>query len=418
MNHLVIIWIALVAGSVLTGASVVALLIAERQLEPLSAISAFAGFFIVAWGFGQIAAAYDGLDAVGYALLFGAAAVAGGYALASTLLARLALRPLAHAVRKLPPSLESAPAVVLLSELEPPTYSARATAAALEDLAEEGLLEASIWVLPFLFMAQKTRYRAAGGTSPGSGELSAVAERLSNSLRAKGITRVDTASCDGERSLAARVVAAVECGFRTIVIAEAFVAESLEVDRAKREVDSLRLSDQGVTVSYAEPLWGSARCAALVSAKAISVAGDVGTCGVVLVGQAQPDERSRVAGEFDHQETGFLSQVRMILVERGVPEQNVRIAWADWRSPEVTGTVRHLAALGCRTVVVVPACFPLDSITTMLDLPLSVRQARVDQEVNVVTLHAWHDDPGFVEALRSKVVSAIEHIDADLLTEQ
>ena len=75
--------------------------------------------------------------------------------------------------------------------------------------------------------------------------------------------------------------------------------------------------------------------------------------------------------------------------------------------------MRHLAALGCRTVVVMPACFPLDSIATMLDLPLSVRQARVGQGVNVLTLHAWHDDPGFVEALRSKVTSALDLIEAE-----
>ena len=413
MNHLVLIWLALVGGSVLTGVSIVALLIADRGLEPVAAVSAFAGFASFAWGFGQITATYDGLEAVGYALVFGAGAVAGGYALASTLLARLALR---HKTRPVPDELpegDPSPAVVLLSELEPAIYSARATAAALEDLADEGLLEASIWVLPFLFMAQKTRYRAAGGTSPGASELHGVAERLALSLRGRGIAHVDTASCDGERSLADRVVAAVERGFRTIVVAEAFVAESLEVDRAKREVDALRLSERGITVSYADPLWGSTRCASLVSAKALAVGGDPATCGVVLVGQAQPDERSKVAGDFDQQETGFLSQVRMMLVDRGVLEQHIYIAWADWRSPEVTGSVRHLAALGCRTVVVVPACFPLDSIATLLDLPLSVRQARVGQGVNVLTLQAWHDDPGFVEALRTKVISALDLIEAE-----
>ena len=96
---------------------------------------------------------------------------------------------------------DSTPAIVLLSELEPAAYSARATAAALDDLAEEGLLEASIWVLPFLFMAQKTRYRAAGGTSPGPRELTGVAERLALSLRPRGITHVETASCEGPHSL-------------------------------------------------------------------------------------------------------------------------------------------------------------------------------------------------------------------------
>ncbi len=103
MNHLVLIWLALVGGSVLMGASVVALLIAERMLEPVSAVSILLGFSAAAWGFGQITASYDGLDAVAYALFFGVAAVAGGYALASTLLAHLALRPVIPSLPEVAP---------------------------------------------------------------------------------------------------------------------------------------------------------------------------------------------------------------------------------------------------------------------------------------------------------------------------
>jgi sirohydrochlorin ferrochelatase len=408
MNHVVLYWVALIAGSVLMGASIVALLIAERALEPLAAVSALLGFVAAAWGLGSIATSYQGADAVVYSFAFGAAALAGGYALASTLVARLAVRGRPLTVPETGVSSEASPAVVLFAELEPPGYNAGATASALENLADEGLLQASLWVLPFLFMAQKTRYRAAGGTSPGAGELVTIAERVAASLASRGITHVDTAACEGDRSLAIRILAAVERGFRTIVVAQTFIAESLEVDRAKREVDALRLSDRGITVAYTEPLWSSARCAALVGARALAVANDLPSCGVVLVGQAQPEERSRIAEGFDLQETGYLNQIRALLMDRGISDGHVRIAWADWRSPEVTGSVRHLAALGCRTVVVVPACFPLDSITTMLDVPMSVRQSRVDQSVNVLTLHAWHDDPGLVEALRGAILSAIE----------
>jgi sirohydrochlorin ferrochelatase len=413
VNHVVAIWLGLLGGTVLTGAGIVSMLVAERTLTPVAGTATLLGFVGAMWGFGEITNYYAGLHAPGYAFLIGLGGLAGGYALASTLLFRLASRHRHKALPTALPPRAARPEIVVLSELEPPAYSARATASALEDLADEGLLDASIWALPFLFMAQKTRYRAAGGTSPGSAELEAIAEKLALVLRPTGVGSVLTAACEGEHSLSARIVGAVERGARTIVVAQAFVAESLEVDRAKREVDSLRLSDHGIAVTYADPLWCSALCASLVASKALAVAGEPSTCGVVLVGQAQPEERSHIAGEFDVEETGFLNQIRMLLVERGVPEPQVRIAWADWRSPEVTGSVRHLAALGCRTVIVVPACFPLDSIATMLDLPLSVRQARVDQSVNVVTLQAWHDEPGLVEALRAKVVSALDASDTE-----
>jgi protoheme ferro-lyase len=396
----------------ITGASVVGILVSQRSLEPIFAGSAVLGLALSVWGFGSIAASYDRLDALGFALVFSLASGAGGYALASTLLGRLA-RPDSVVLgphRELEP--KDGPAVVVLSEFEPTNYDTAATAAALDVLAEEGLLRASIGVLPFLFMAQKTRYRAAGGTSPGAREIDRLAERLLPTLRGR-VRSVDVAACEGERSLARRVAAAVERGFRTIVVAEAVIADSLEVDKAKRAVDALRLEDLGVTVTYVDPLWGSERCASLVSTRALAVIGDPASAGVVLVGQAQPEERSRLARAFDEQETAFLNRVRMLLIDRGVPDQSVRIAWADWRTPEITGSVRHLAALGCRRIVVLPACYPLDSITTMLDMPLAVRQARVDESVSVVTLSAWHDDPGLIEVLRSRIVSALDTLEVE-----
>lgn len=412
MNHVTLIWIALIAGSVVTGASLVGLLVSERALEPFSGALTVLGFASGAWAFGQITLSYSGLDAVGYALAFGLAGAAGGYALASTLLGRLALRRRIAPPPSTQPDDRGTTAVLVLSEFEPTLYSAKATAVALDDLADEGLLQASIWVLPFLFMAQKTRYRAAGGNSPGARELESIAEKLGSALSARGIGHVETASCDGERSLSTRIAAVADLGFRTIVVAEAFIADSLEIDRVKREVDALRLSERGVAVTYADPLWGSEGCAALVAERALAVAGDLQSSGVILVGQAQPEQRSRIARSFDEQETAFLNHVRMLLIDRGLPEPRVHIAWADWRSPEVTGAVRHLAALGCRQIVVLPACFPLDSITTLLDLPLSVRQARVDESVSVVTLQAWHDDPRLVEALRSKILPVLDSAEA------
>lgn len=409
MNNAALVWVALVVGAVGTGAAFVGILVAKRSLEGFYAALGLGFFVLCAWGFGGVTVAYDRMDAIVYAFAFGLAGIAGGYALVSTLLSLLARR------RKdaTPPSLEDVPmdvgtAVLLLGEVEPPVYSPTDTAAALEDLADEGLLKASIGVLPFLFMAQKTRYRAAGGVSPAGRQLDSIAERvevvLTQTLKPG---RIESAWCEGERSLSSRILDAVTAGFKTIVVAETLIAESLEVDHAKRDVDALRLGDLGVSVSYVGPLWRSERIAGLVTRRAMAVVGDPSAAGIVLVGQGQPDSRSRNRREFDEQETAFLNHIRMLLLERGLGEQSVRIAWADWRAPEVTGTVRHLAALGCRRIVVSPSCFPLDSITTLLDLQLAVRQARVDDSVSVVTLPAWHDDPALIEELRADIATAL-----------
>lgn len=401
-----LIWMALVVGAVGTGASFAGILVARRSLEGIMGLVGFASFVLCAWGFGGITLTYDRMDASIYAFLFAAAGIAGGYALVSTLSGWMAKRARGGSSH-IPASLPDNPgtvAVLVLGEVEPPTYSPTATAAALEDLADEGLLKASIGVLPFLFMSQKTRYRAAGGMSPAARQLDSVTERLRDLLSGhKTVGRLESAWCEGEHSLASRVAGEVARGFRSIVVAEAVIAESLEIDTAKRAVDALRLGDIGVSVTYAGPLWGSERIAHLVAERIMQVVGEVNAAGIVLVGQGQPEDRARDRRDFDSQETAFLNRVRMLLLEHSLTEQNVMIAWAEWRTPEVTSTVRHLAALGCKRIVVAPACFPFDSIATVLDLQLAVRQARVEDGVSVLTLPAWHDDPAFAEELSSDI---------------
>ena len=345
-----------------------------------------------------------------YALTFAVAAAVGGYALASTLLGLLARRESATLLGvELGPDSGQA-ALVILGEDEPASYDEGATATALDRLSDEGLLHASITILPFLFMAQKARYRAAGGTSRAARQLDSLAEHVEVSLATSAFGQVGSASVEGCRSLEQAVVRAAQRGFRRIVVAEAVVGASLELDRGKRRVDALRLSDRGVHVAYTDVLSDSDRIAALVATRIVSIAGDTTLTGVVLVGAAQPDTRSKDRHDFDEQESSFLNRVRMRLVERGLSETLVRIAWVEWRTPDVTSAVRHLAAMGCLRIVVSPACFPLDTIRSTLDIEIAVRQARLDSSITAITLTGYATDPAFAEELRGRALSALANV--------
>lgn len=401
-------WVTLVLAATCMGAAFVGVLVTRRTLEPPFAFLALGAFAASAWAFGTLAQNYVRLDALFYAFAFAVAASAGGYALASTLLWRLALREKTISLPSTLPADNGTAAVIVLGIVEPASYDERWTASTLIALAEEELLEASAVILPFLFLAAKARYRAAGGSSPGVRQLEELAERLGLSLPVDRVGRVWPASTDGTHALDAAVVGAVAAGHRKIVIVQALVAGSLELDEAKRKVDSLRLAERGIVVTYTDGLWGSERVASLVTAKVLSVAHEVSTTGVLLVGIGQPEPRSRTYQSFDEREQAFLSRVRMLLIERGVAANSVRLAWSEWRMPDVTSGVRHLAALGCSRLIVVPACFPLDSIATLLDLPMATRQARVEDTLSVVTLHAWGDDNALVAELREQTLAALE----------
>jgi sirohydrochlorin ferrochelatase len=273
-------------------------------------------------------------------------------------------------------------------------------------------MNASIAILPFLFMAQKARYRAAGGMSRASRQLDSLAEHVESSLSTSGFGIVGSASVEGDHDLEHAVASAARRGYRQIVVAAAMVGGSLELDRGKRKVDALRLAEKGVRVAYTDVLADSERVASLVASRIMAVAGDATGTGVVLVGAAQPDARAKDRRDFDEQESSFLNRVRMYVLDRGLAESHVRIAWAEWRTPDVTSAVRHLAAMGCLRIIVAPACFPLDTIQSTLDIQIAVRQARLDPSVAAITLTGYASDPGFAEELRGRALRALATVES------
>lgn len=404
-------WIVVAASAVVAGAALVGALASRWQSESLFALLAFSAFGLSLWAFLSIIATYHRFDAVIYALIFGVGGFIGGYALASAILERLIAldeRPVLPRTGLTPPP--DHPMVIVLGEVEPPVYGPKPIAGVLNELAAQGILGASLALLPLVFMAQKLRYRAIGGQSPSAMELDEIAERLSVALGRRSSWPVRAAWCHGERALARVLSDSIADGFRKFAVVNAFIADSATVDRAKRQVDALRLQQLGVTVRYAEPLWASERAARFIASRAMQLAAadDLERTGIALIGQAQPDESTSKRGDFDLQETSFLNRVRSHLMEFGVPENNVLIGWAEWRSPDIQSTLQHLASVGCRRVIVSPTSYALDSIATVLDIPHIAGRALADGTVSVVTLPAWHDDPELIEVLRSKALMALE----------
>lgn len=407
MDARTLAWIGVLIGSLVGGASAVAVLAVPRRLEPVAMLAGLIGSAGAGIAFVRLGTLYARPDAALWGLAILLAALGGGWAFAASLLEGLGRGSVSPASPE-PGDPSEGVAVIIVACVEPATYSPSDTAVAIRDLTDDELLETSLGTLPFFFFAQKARYRAVGGMSPALSELSALAESLEPGLADLGVNRVAWARCSGEHSLAHRVADVVRAGFRRVVVVQLAVAESLYVAAAKRDVDALRLHEHGVDVAYTEDLGGSERLAAMEADRIMELTrSETSGAGVVLVGHAQPEERSRRNPAFDEQETSFLNRVRMLLVERGLAEAHVRLAWSEWREPDVTSAVRHLAALGCNRVIIAPVTFPLDTLGTRLDLELSVRQARVAEGVSAITMPAWKEHPALTAELRDRVKRAL-----------
>jgi protoheme ferro-lyase len=406
-------WTALVGGALLAGACMVWLLALKRSRQALVILLGLAATVAAAWGLASLIAHYESVEAVVTLSLITIGCVGGGYGIASSLLSTSTRR---HRRPDLAIAAEETPrqdtAVLVVACVEPPRYEPGAVALELELYEDAGLPEATVGMTPFLYAAQKARYRAAGGESPSYRQARSTVDRLEAALERERFGWVDLVTCSSKDRLDTAIGRLVRRGYRRIVVTTVSVAESYQLDRAKAIVDTMRPEQHGIRISYGSPLWSSETIIEMVADRIwVSAATSPDTTGVALLMHGQPDAYQSTHAEFDVHENAFCNRIRMLLVEKGVPESSIRLCWMDWRPPDVTETVRHLAALGCERILVVPACSPFDSMTTLLDLPMAVRQARVEEHVYVTTLAAWGEDAAVAEALADVAQEAVADLD-------
>ncbi len=402
-------WIAVFGGGLAVGVAVVGLLTVNKSKEPLAFLLGAGGVFAGTWGLLGVIGTYERADLVVAAVGLSLASFGGGYALASTLVPLLSSSRGRCALPEMVDPIDPRPAVVVIAIVEPEHYRLSAITSELERLAAAGMPEATMGIMPFLYAAQKARYRAIGGASPSMKQALAVTERLEDLLD-DTVSSVRFTSCMGRDTLDRAICDITAGSSDTIIVAAVTVGESYAIDRAKAAIDQLRPETHGVTVAYTPPLWSADRLVEHVVERVWSASDAPDLTGVALVAHGQPEPWERTHAAFDVQENSFLNRIRTLLMERGIPTQNIRLCFQDWRAPDVTETVRHLAALGCRRILIVPACDPFESASTLIDLQVAVRQARVQDQVTTITLGAWGDDPTIAGVLAEAVRTAREDL--------
>ena len=395
----------------LAGGALVGVLSLKRSLEIVMIALGVIGLGVSGAGIATLSEIDSSAGTIAIAITLGFGSMVGGYGLASSLLTAMAART--KTVSLLPATAEDGSsniAILLLAAVEPERYDPAAVAYDLRDWAFAGLPEPTIAMTPFLFAAQKARYRAVGGSSGATRQTRAIADRLGEHFTDDRFERVELVTCLGHDTLAAAVARCQGRGIANVIVAQVDVGESFDIRKARNEVDVMRPDQHGMNIAYTAPLWGSDLVAGMMADRIATFMIDSQPTGVVLVMHGQPEARELSHQDFDVQENAFANRVRMLLSEHGLPETSVRLCWAEWRTPDVTESVRHLAALGCARILVSPVCFPFESLATVLDLAIAVKQARTEPRVYVTTLQPWGDDPIVIEALTAQIEKTAEEI--------
>jgi protoheme ferro-lyase len=400
-------WAALLLGATLTGTALVGSMALPSRRDALSAVGALVALVLTLFGLVAVTLVSMRVDEAIVAAFLALAAFLGGFALGAALLSQLGAEPEPVPLPSACSPARLGPAVVLLADAEPEHYDPASVSREIRELADVGVQLPPEPTRVFVYMSEKSRYRMEGA-SIARPTVRLLADRLARRLEDEGFSGVTVAWCGDAPRLDEVVNSLAERGVCELVVTVLATGESHRFMEAKRRVDAMRTAASGVRIAYAQPLWSSNALAELVTDHIVEALGEerLAESGVALVGHGQPAELEEADSTVTEQEMFFHQRVRALLVERGLEAQRVRLGWLEWQEPGVTEVVRHLAALGCTRIAVVPSAMPFDTISTVLDIPDGIVQARVEGAAEVTVLPAWGDDPVVAEVLAQLVREA------------
>lgn len=403
-------WVLLLAGSLIFGAALVAAMVAPTPLSMLPLAGGVVALVLSVSGAGNLTERYGMARGLAVGAFFVLAGGAIGYRIAAAVLSHLGGEP--RRPTTIPHRAGTDRAVVLLASIDPERYAPRAVARRHERLAVGAGIEVPALAIPLVFLAEKARYRAAGGRSPGVVAARSLASRVGEALSTEGVpVTTSVVSVDETDGLALAVGDHVLNGVGTVAVVVVGPEDSDGVDQAKEALAATRPSHADVRVAFGHAVWNDTRLAARLAERihaAADEAADAADIGVVLVCQGEPPEWERAHRTARTEENYFNQRVRMLLIESGLEDRTVRIAWLDWQVPDVTEGVRHVAALGRTQIVVAPSTIAMPSLETVVDLHRAVDAARLPDTVTVRVLEPWGDDEGLVAAVARSAAQVLE----------
>jgi protoheme ferro-lyase len=404
----VIQWIQLLAGSLIFGAAVVTAMVLARPAYFAGIVVSLIALTAASAASMNLLSTYDTFEValVSALALFAGAGVGYRLAVAALPLLATATRTLSLPV----PSDKEATGVVLVSFTDTPRYDPRWVARRHVRLTEGAGIDVPPTAVPFVFLAQKTRYRAAGGRAQGPTSARELARRVGERMHGTAVdNRVQLVPADDPGALSAAVAALASQDTGRIAIVPLGCQDSDEIEQATAMLDALDPEAKGIRARFGTSLWHDTRLAERLAERIIDGCDDVprSECGVVLASSGLPPEWEQRHATALAEENYFNQRVRMLLNAQGIDERSIRIAWVDWQLPDVAEALRHVAALGKTRVILAPSTIALPTLEYELDIGQAIDRARLPVSAEVVTLPCWENDEGFVDAIVRSVSATL-----------
>jgi sirohydrochlorin ferrochelatase len=161
----------------------------------------------------------------------------------------------------------------------------------------------------------------------------------------------------------------------------------------------------GVPVLYTGPMYDSSALQSMFVQRANAHIGDTdkSRVGILLVGHGQPDEWDVEWATETEQEIGFRQDVLKLLEEDGYSQENLSLAWMEFKEPKPAAKVEEFVGRGVEKVLYFSAAISADALHSQYDVPALVNEANVPDSVSLINLGAWNDDPIVIQAIKEKI---------------
>jgi len=304
------------------------------------------------------------------------------------------------------PDLRDHTAVVYLTHGEPPGYDPMPWVETMKEMDSLKVPFMPTALRPLFFNAYRNEYLKLGG-SPHNIMHGAMINSLERLYRQDGdeTTRFYLSFLDSNPRPDEMVIRAINAGAKRIVLMPVFVTISSHTEAGQDMVKELNVAQYGVPVCYAEPLWDSELLQQMFVERARKFADDSprAKVGILLVGHGQPAEWDAVWPTQTTQEIEFREGIVEKLVADGFLRENISLAWMGFKNPPADEEAVRLAKNDLEKLLVFSATISASSLHSIYDIPNTVAQANLPENLEVINLGAWDDDPLVIAAIREKI---------------
>ena len=297
-------------------------------------------------------------------------------------------------------------AVIYFTHGEPPAYSPMPWIETFKELNADKVSFIPTPFRPFFFLKFREEYLKVGG-SPHNYIHQDMAGSLKEAFRAEGddTTRFYMAFLDSNPRPDEAVIRALNEGANRVLFATVFVTVSSHTKAGQDLVKELDLDQYGVPICFSDPLWNSETLQEMFVARANEHLNgtDKSKVGILLVGHGQPEDWDKIYPTQTEQEIEFRRSIIDRLAADGYTEENISLAWMEFKQPEVGEVARELASRGVEKLFVFATSISASSLHSLYDIPEAVIESGLPEGVEVVNLGAWDDDPIVIRAIKEQL---------------